>query len=528
MKSLFIRKSHLTSAMMMTAVLSLSACGSKKEVYPSGPRGTTAQQEVPKSDTKGSEGDSDVSQDNDKDYPSNPSHDKSLDLPPPPGPGESTPGQDPVKNAPPKKENPPKEPVIPAPKEPKNPTPKDPVIPAPKEKPKKDGPKKSDPNIPIPAPGDAGNNGDNQDPNIPIPAPGQNPPPQQGTSPMPPPPSQPSKPGPPLPVPPPISPNPSTGDTANPGYDAKNPANVDKAFNKRFTGMQDQDGLYFVGTSPDDLLTYLQARSGDSSIDAGIRARNAAAARRVVSARLTKSSHDVSIKLEMSEGGSTKIYTLEGPLNESRVVSLQITDQTGSANIEASLKCLDIDGGCNTSMLKLMVGQPGSRSVVRIVLRESLADVYLSLPGQRSGNPEYETLREFWINSIKNINTTHKIKEVVLNSFEVVNGRAGFDVQVIGEDRQLMVFTGPSVAPQRGTKENIRADRSVDAANANEYDYDLANSIGSAQIINNNGLGQLRFALKMRPRTGFTQDAFTLTVMRIVKPILPLTEDTIK
>jgi hypothetical protein len=501
MGSVYINKNILSSA-LITALLSLSACGEKKEVHPV--KGDGPVQEAPKTTTTVGEQDPDSNKKPDtpdtQDKPTNPNDANSKGanggggLPPPPGPSnpDHKPDQKPRKKPRPKKD---------APNDPNTP------IPAPDDN--SNG--QNDPNIPIPAP----NPNTGNDPNIPIPAPNPN----TGNDPNVPIPAPPA---------PPVKNPPRQSDSDN-GYDAKDPRNVESSrFPKRYTGLKTQEGLAYTGGGPDSLLTYLRQRAQDPSVDAQSRTRNLEAARNVISARISRSARDISINLELAEGGSTKMYVLEGRLNEERVTGLRVSDANGSQNVEGSLKCMDTGRSCEVSMAKILIGRAPNRGVVRIVFRDSIANVHVDLPNYSSGNPEYETLKNFWFNSARHAGSNNKIKEVYMNSFEVVNGRAGFDVQVVGENRQNMVFAGPLLAPMNGTAVNIRADRSVDTEDAKYYDYDYNSSIGSARIVNNNGLGQLKLSLKMRARGNYNQDIFTLTVMRSPQRILPLTEENIK
>jgi hypothetical protein len=365
----------------------------------------------------------------------------------------------------------------------------------------------TDPNVPIPAPSPG-----HTDPNVPIPAPSKG--------------------------------QPKDSLYQDSGYDPVDPKAVEKAdFQKRYTGMTDEDGLLYTGSSTDYLLTYLRLRNEDTNLDAGVKARNLQAAQSIEMARLSrdKGTGEVLVYLKVREGSKVRNYVLAGGLSDGDILSsLRLVKggsggvrTTGAQHIEGKIKCMDSDGGCETTVARLVIGEPGSRAAVAIVFRESLADIYFSLSAS-TGNPEYETMRKFWIHSNDEANTDLRLKEVVLKSFEIVNGRSGFDAQIKSYGRQLMSFGGPLLAPEAGTSVSITADRnaqmkeSIDLDRIANYKFDLANFIGSAKIVNNNGLGQVRLAVKMRKRTGYNQEAFTLTVMRIIKPTLTPNQENLK
>ncbi|MBC7371885.1 MAG: hypothetical protein H7326_09980 [Bdellovibrionaceae bacterium] len=473
------------STLAMSVLLTLAACGEKKEVSPRG--NDDAAKAAPKagapdkskgSATEGgddSEGTPKSRQPAPTDAPTNPSSDDSLPLPPPTAPGKDNgPGLPP----------PPGAPTVPN-------------TPPPAQQP-----------APVPEP--------EQPPKLPPRPPTAATPRSQQPTPRPPVATQPpAPPRPPAPVPPSRPPVDQGGDSAsNAGYDSEDKRNVDQSrFAKTYTGLKDEDGLNYVGASADNLLSYLRKNSDDSSVEA---------ARNIVSARLTRVRGQVEIVIEMLEGNTSRSYTLGGYASDNRAIRLQVLQGNGARSIEGSLTCMDSDGGCDTSVGQFVIGDHRTRSAVKIIFRDSLADIHASLPGHRSGNPEYERVRAFWLNSSNDANTAEKLRDVYFNGFEVVNGRSGFDMQIVGENRQMLVIAGPLLAPRNGTATNLRADRSAAIPELNQYAHDIANSITGIRITNNNGLGQMKFQLKMRPVGDYEQDVFTLTVMRIVKPLRPL------
>lgn len=374
-----------------------------------------------------------------------------------------------------------------------------------------------------PTPSNGGNN--TSDPNIPIPAPA---------------------------VPPSILKDPLDD---NSGYEPVDPGAIERTdLEKRYTGMDTPEGLFYTGSSTDKLLTYLRLRNEDPNLDAGVKARNLDAAKSIRSAHMSRDPEtgDVVITLKIKEGQNLKNYVLTGGIGEGDTVSkLRLAKgrgnvkTTGDQMVNGKIKCMDDDGGCETIFARLVLENPSapepvatgstptsSRAAVAILFRESLADIRASL-SKSSGNPEYEYIRDFWINSHNEANSEMKLKKAVLKSFEVVNGRSGFEAQLIGENRQLISLGGPLLAPDAGTFVDVTADRapqmqeSLDLDNISDYKLDLANFIGSAKIVNNNGLGQVRIALKMRKRVGYTPESFRLTIMRIIKPTLEPNEDNL-
>ncbi|WP_415064380.1 lipoprotein [Bdellovibrio sp.] len=310
---------------------------------------------------------------------------------------------------------------------------------------------------------------------------------------------------------------------------------------KRMTGGVTSDGLVYTSSSTDELLNFLRARN--EKVDAGTRRLNLEAASSVLSAKMTIDglTNDAIVTLKVQEGRDVKVYNVAGavgegvasPLRSVRAGNGEIT--TGTRPLDGTLKCVDLDGGCETTFVRLKIGATGSSAILNLVFRSSAADIYFHLPGQYSDNPEYLIMREFAISTIQRLNTDNKIKSVRMSSWEVVNGRSGVTLSMKGANNELLAFAGPLLAPEAGTGVNITLSRiakdqedTLDLISLQNTKLNYANWIGDARMIANNGLGQVRIALKMRKRANFAQDQFAVTFMRKIKPLVDLTDDNLK
>ncbi|MNL40579.1 hypothetical protein D3C87_1629380 [compost metagenome] len=122
-----------------------------------------------------------------------------------------------------------------------------------------------------------------------------------------------------------------------------------------------------------------------------------------------------------------------------------------------------------------------------------------------------------------------------MSSFEVVNGRSGVTLAIEGLNKELLAFAGPLLAPEAGTAVNVTLSRvkqdredTLDLLAAGKNKLNFANWIGQARMVANNGLGQVRLALKMRKRGNYKQDQFAVTFMRTINPIVDLTDDNLQ
>lgn len=330
-----------------------------------------------------------------------------------------------------------------------------------------------------------------------------------------------------------------------PDYKANDPQNVTSdVFTKRMTGGLGQDGLAYTSSSTDQLLSFLRARN--DKVDVITRRTNLDAAVSIQSAAMSVDplSGDSVITLKIQEGSDVKVYNVAGVSNYGGSASLLRSVQsgneestTGGRPLEGTLKCLDLDGGCETSFARLKIGAPGSSAILNLVFRNSSADLYFHLPAAdaHSENSEFVELQNFVLNTVRKVDTNDRIKSVRMSSWEVVNGRSGVILAIRGYNNELLAFEGPLLAPEAGTGVNVALSRvaenkkdSLNLISLNNTKLTYANWISEARMVANNGLGQVRVALKMRKRGSYAQDQFSVTFMRTIKPIVELTDSNLK
>lgn len=325
-------------------------------------------------------------------------------------------------------------------------------------------------------------------------------------------------------------------------YESDDAKNVTRDnLTKRLTGGKTSDGLLYTGTSTDGILAWLRARN--EKVGWETRRLNFAAAASVRSAKLSVDSlsGEAIIALKIDEAGSAKTYVLAGAMSSGSANQLQLVragageTTTGTQAVAATLKCLDLDGQCENSYLRVKVGGNGTPSaIINVIFRQSAADAYFHLPGEYTDSAEYADIREMIINSIKRINSDNRISAIKMNSWEVVNGRAGVNVYIQSRNKELLGFSGALLAPEAGTAVNVALSRigveandSLDLLALNQWKLNYQNSIAEAKLINNNGLGQIRLALKMRKRGAIGGEQFAITIMRKIKPIVDLNESSL-
>lgn len=313
---------------------------------------------------------------------------------------------------------------------------------------------------------------------------------------------------------------------------------------KRLTGGVTKDGYVYTSASTDELLNFLRKRN--ERVGAESRRQNLAAAASVVSAKMSQEGFDgesAVFTLKVQEAGAVKVYNLAGGLSDGRASKLRLVNSgngertTGAYNVAGTAKCLDLDGGCETVMTRLEIGNGVGFGVAYVVFRNSKADLYFHLPAveKYSGNPEFHTLSDYFISTIKDLNTRAKIQKRTLSSWEVVNGRSGFTFTTKGYNDELLAFSGPLLSQDGSNAVNVRLNRvgkdqdnSLDLIAVRDSKLNYANTIQEARLIANNGLGQIRLSVKMRKRNNYAQDRFAVSVMKTIKPIVDLEDDNLK
>ncbi|UYL07215.1 hypothetical protein B9G69_009160 [Bdellovibrio sp. SKB1291214] len=322
------------------------------------------------------------------------------------------------------------------------------------------------------------------------------------------------------------------GGVANGPYVDNNPANIESSkYGKRLTGARSNEGLLYTSSASDDTLDVLRGLKRDQF---GLSAS-------VTDAKLKfdSISGQSVITLSVQENGFPRIYNLVGDSsmdNENQIVRLRAarggngTNTTGSMPINGTLQCLDLDGGCQTTLVKVDLGFSGSASHIDIVFRQSVADLHFVLPEHGSGNPEYDVMEELALNTYKYKQGDNRVKTSYMHSWEVANGRAGFSVVLRTYTNELLAYSGPLVSPESGNTTNIvlkplkKDPTQDDDGISNGGKLGLQNMIGEARLTANNGLGQLRIVFKMRKLARHKQDVFAIVFMRRSKPVIDLND----
>lgn len=281
----------------------------------------------------------------------------------------------------------------------------------------------------------------------------------------------------------------------------------------KYTGGTAKDGLLYTASAPDSLLEFLKARN--ARVDSEIRRDNLALATSVSSANLSNDNGNVVVTLNLIEDGQVKKYVLVGDARSGSATKLQLQDTDGSRAADGTLKCVDADGDCENIFARLRIGTPGTASIVSVVFRTSGANLFFDLPKTNSGSYEYQTLRQFMRNTVSKVGD--RIATSRMASYEVVNGRSGFEVTMKGNNGETLAYSGALVAGPEDSRTELNV--TLDANSRTDY----AKWITGSRLVSNDTNGRLNVRL-----TVSSGEHFVVKFARQVKPIVDLNDDNLR
>ena len=297
-----------------------------------------------------------------------------------------------------------------------------------------------------------------------------------------------------------------------------------------------QNDLVYTSSSPDNTLALL------SHLEAGVSANEQEANKRLAQSVVgvdffqSLSTKEAGATIKVKEGSSVVAYNVLGVLIDNNLSQLNVLNSyqgiksTGSGHVRGTMQCLDLDVGkktCSNILLSVDLLKGVTKSNVKILVRNSVADVHFEMVDS-SGNPEFEVLKDFFMSSALNRDTKTKIDSITMQTFEVVNGASGYDLQILGLNKEFLAFGGELVAPRAGISMNVPAKKTASRfgydANNQKLHMNLSNTIGTVRLVMNDGIGRMKLQLSSRSYANYPVDTFTLTFTRRVNSIIDLNE----
>lgn len=322
-------------------------------------------------------------------------------------------------------------------------------------------------------------------------------------------------------------------------YDPMDPRNLTRAdLQKRLTGGVESDGMVYTDASEDFLITFLRNRF-DAVENQVIRERNLKLAQSILDVKMSKeASGRTLIRIKMKADKKERMTILTGDFDqELRYSKVKGTGGNTAVpeTVTGELRCVDLNqSSCETAILRLMVGQPGQRATAALVLRDTTARLNVSMNLEEKSDPTYSQLRNLMVASMFSAAGEDKLKPIQFASWAVANGRSGMKIRMISEKNEILVFSSKLLSQQgAGSEVNLAVDRNLEFEDMNDIENmigrstKISDSIKEVRMVNNNGLGQVKFKLMWNNKVSQQAQAISFHFMREVKPLLFLSEDSI-
>lgn len=258
--------------------------------------------------------------------------------------------------------------------------------------------------------------------------------------------------------------------------------------------------LLFTSAGDDGLMEEFKSYNARVSVDQQM--KNNSLAKAITNAKLSRSSGEIAVSITVDEFGNLKTYRLTASSEDSKMkLSLSRNGTTGEMPFEGGfLKCLDIDGGCQTAYAKIKF----AGGYARIIFRNSAADLHFLLQEKITGNSAFSALAKYILNAVNSVATSEKIEGMNVSSFEIINGRSAMGALMTTEDRQMIGLNIPMVVSSNATDVNANVTKSTDLSKsfdldnlAGSYGTGLSQNISAVKLVKNNGRGQFKLQLQM-------------------------------
>lgn len=307
------------------------------------------------------------------------------------------------------------------------------------------------------------------------------------------------------------------------------------------TGSQNDNGLVYTGAGQDNTLSTLLQRESQQSAQQQSQNKLLANAIEQVDLFQDAMTNQATLTVFMKEGSHNVAYNLVSSLAGNQIYKANLVQSalgiatTGTSAVDGTMQCLDAEDNlksCSNVLISMSVKKGKSKSTVNILVRDSVADLHVDL-NNSSGSPNYERFKEFILSSYLDRDTQSKARSIHMQTFEVVKGRSGFQVQVLGLDHEFLAFEGELLASASGSAVNVPVSKKVPRRRSyilgsDQWRLNLQNSLGQVRLIMNDGAGQLKLRASSVPSANYPLDIFTMTFTRRVTAVIELSPTTLK
>lgn len=219
------------------------------------------------------------------------------------------------------------------------------------------------------------------------------------------------------------------------------------------------------------------------------------------------------------------------------------TDKTAAPATEESLKgltgelhCLDqtIKKSCQVYHLGLKLDSKVTPYAAEVILRHT--NLSLNITPPQSPTNVAQKLVDLFKNTSSNDlkTTTNKFTKLEMETFAVVQGRSEFEIKMFTEENEVLYFQGLLVAGINTSTLSIPLTVAPDTNDpalahwAPTANLDLTKTMGSAHLIENDGLGTLTIKMDLKKEASSnTEEAFVLRFQSENPKLLELNKDTV-
>ncbi len=280
------------------------------------------------------------------------------------------------------------------------------------------------------------------------------------------------------------------------------------------------DARGYSGSAPDSLRELLMLEQSQIKSES----------QKLKNLRLAYSIQSAELKLN-SQTGLVQVNVL---ISDSKSLNLQGVIRTGrtSAVLASSAKgasgeitCMDetLQSGstCQTSLVEIRQGS----AIAKIIFRETDLKMIGEFPDQNRLTEECSKIYDLLRFTEKKIIESNTLKSVVMESFEVINGKSGFKVLAVSNENQVIKLAGPLANPEVFPVLDTPADRTlsaedlVDAKTGTLRRTQFNEALNDVRIVSNDGNGNIRMLVKMKVNVEGQRDFFHLYLERQVRPV---------
>lgn len=246
----------------------------------------------------------------------------------------------------------------------------------------------------------------------------------------------------------------------------------------------------YTGAGKDDLRQYL-TESMNKVRDEDKRQKNLSLARSIESVRARV---DVVASQAVVTIGSKRSSTpiiLSGQMGQNGNARLS----SRSSGMTGTMTCLDLNNStCYVSLIRVR----SQGAVAAIIVRHTAADANVNIPQDRKGTNDFLRLVDLFSNTKERNGEPNSLREILVQSFEVINGVSGIKVSIISKENQLITASGPLVGASDGSKltnvimqRDLNLEDLIEVERHSAFKTDLNHAIQEIRMVENDGVGNV-------------------------------------